>query len=759
MQPGMTRASLLLLATPAVLAACGGAAKSDSAAQTGGAGAQDGAAPADAQLAARVELENPGGMWMPRQMLDNAKQLEELGLKIEAAALSDPSRPPLSAVVSLGGCTASFVSPEGLVITNHHCVRSALQLNSTPEENLLENGFVARTRADERWAGPTQRIKVAQKITDVTEAVTAGLADIRDPGARHDEVEKREKKLLADCEKDRPGTRCDVRSFFGGKEWQLTEYLELRDVRLVYVPHRAIGNYGGEIDNWAWPRHTGDFAFYRAYVGKDGNAADHAPDNVPYRPASFLKVQPRGVADHDLVLVTGYPGRTNRHLTASELRHAAEWSHPRYVAKARQRMAALEQLKKAGGETGIKATVARLGTQNGLEKYEGILEGIPKYDMIRSKERAEKELRAWAAGDASRKRFTDALDALEALYAAKRAREAEEETWNDVTRGSGLLTQALNLTKWSHEQQKKDPDRDLGYQERDRSLVMGQQKAFAKRFDPTIDRALWKLTLARAAADPASKSWLNHLLGVPPDRTIDEATIDRALDRFYARTKLADLAERMKLMAATPGQLARSKDPFVVAALKLRPRVEAIEKRQEAQEGELILLRSTYNEGLLAQTGGRLAPDANGSLRISYGTVRGYKPAPDKPAHAPFTTAAEIPAKNTGKEPFDAPRRLLDAIAAAKWGPYAGGQGTVPVAFLSDLDITGGNSGSPVLDARGDLIGLAFDGNYEGLASDVVFHGETTRTITVDVRYILWVADAVDQADHVVRELGLEPAL
>ncbi len=755
----MTRAPLLLLATSGLLAACGGAAKSDTAAQTGGAGAQDGAAPSDPQLAARMKLENPGGMWMPRQMLDNAKRLEELGLAIEPAALSDPSRAPLSAVVSLGGCTASFVSPEGLVITNHHCVRGALQINSTPEDNLLENGFLAKTRADERWAGPTQRIKVAQKITDVTATVTAGLAEIRDPGARHDEIEKREKKLLADCEKDRPGTRCDVRSFFGGKEWQLTEYLELRDVRLVYVPHRAIGNYGGEIDNWAWPRHTGDFAFYRAYVGKDGKAADHSPDNVPYRPASFLKIQPKGVADHDLVFVTGYPGKTNRHLTASELRHAAEWSHPRYVAKAKQRMTALEELKKAGGQTAIKATLARLGTQNGLEKYEGILEGIPKYDMIRDKDRAEKEFRGWAAADASRKRFTDALDGLEALYKTKRAQQAEEETWNDVTSGSGLLTQALTLSKWSHELQKKDQDRDLGYQERDRSLAVGQQKAFARRFDPKIDRTLWKLTLTRAAADPASKSWLNELLGVPADRTLDEATIDKALDRFYARTKLADEAARMKLMAATPAQLARSKDPFVVAALRLYPRIEEIEKRGEAQEGELALLLPTYNEGLLAQTHGKLAPDANGSLRISFGTVRGYKPAPNKPAYAPFTTATEIPAKNTGEEPFDAPKKVLDAIAAAKWGPYASGQSAVPIAFLSDLDITGGNSGSPVLDGHGDLIGLAFDGNYEGLASDVVFHGETTRTIAVDVRYVLWIADAVDQADHIVRELGLEPAL
>ena len=756
----MTRAPLLLLATSAVLgAACGGAAKSDTAAETGAAGAQDGVAPGDPQLAARIKLESPGGMWMPRQMPDNAKRLQELGLEIDAAALSDPTQPPLSAVVSLGGCTASFVSPEGLVVTNHHCVRGALQLNSTPEENLLEDGFLAGSRGEERWAGPTQRIKVAQKISDVTATVTAGLAEIGDAGARHDDIEKREKKIIADCEKGRPGTRCDVRSFFGGKEWQLTEYLELRDVRLVYVPHRAIGNYGGEIDNWSWPRHTGDFAFYRAYVGKDGKPADHSPDNLPYRPASFLKVQPKGVADHDLVFVTGYPGRTNRHLTASELRHAAEWSHPRYVAKAKQRMAALAELKKAGGETAIKATLARLRSQNGLEKYEGILEGIGKHDMIGAKDRAEKEFRAWAARDASRVRFTDALDAIEALHAVKRAQEAEEETWNDVTRGSGLLSLALTLVKWSHEQQKKDPDRDLGYQERDRSLRMGQQKAFAKRFDPKIDRVLWKLTLTRAAADPASKSWLNELLGLPANRALDESSIDKALDRFYSRTRLAGEVERMKLMAAKPAQLARSKDPFVVAALQLFGRVEALDRRDEARDGQLVLLRPVYMEGLLAHTGGLLAPDANGSLRIAFGTVRGYKPAPGKDVYAPFTTAAEIPAKNTGAEPFDAPKKLLDAIAAAKWGPYAPGQSSVPVAFLSDLDITGGNSGSPVLNARGELIGLAFDGNYEGLASDVVFHGETTRTITVDVRYILWVADAVDQADHIVRELGLEPAL
>jgi hypothetical protein len=756
----MTRATpLLLLATSAVLgAACGSTAKSETTTQGDVAAASPAAA--DPHLAAREKFDNPGGMWMPRQMVDNARRLGDLGLQVEAAALSDPTKPPLSAVVSLGGCTASFVSPEGLVITNHHCVQAALQLNSTADENLVEEGFLARTHADERWAGPAQRLRVAQKISDVTQAMNAGLAEIGDPGKRDEEVDRREKKIIADCEQGRPGVRCDVRGFFGGKEWQLTEFLELRDVRLVYSPHRAIGNYGGEIDNWAWPRHTGDFSFYRAYVGKDGKPADHADDNVPFRPASYLKINPRGVADHDLVFVTGYPGRTNRHMTASELRHGAEWTYPRYIAKAKERMAALAELQKQTGETAIKAGVARQFTQNGLEKFEGIVDGIAKHDMLRAKDRADKEFRTWAAADASRKRFADAQDAIEARLAAKWKQDAEEETWSDVVAGSGLLAQAITLVRWSHEQQKKDADRELGYQERDRSIAIGQQKVFAKRYDPAIDRALWKLALTRAAADAGSKSWLGPLLGQKGDRPVDDAAIDKALERLYSRTKLAGEAERMKMMTSTPAQLARSKDPFVVAAVQLFPRVEAIRKREKALDGEMLLLRPVYMEGLQERAGGLLAPDANGSLRISYGTVRGYRPAAGKDVYAPFTTAAQIPQKNTGKTPYDAPKKLLDAIAAGKWGAYeAPGLGSAPIAFLSDLDITGGNSGSPVLDAHGDLVGLAFDGNYEGLASDVVFHGETTRTITVDVRYILWVADAVDQADHIVRELGVEPAL
>lgn len=756
-----------LLATLLLAAACGGGSQNTTSGGSAGGGATGGdpagggdpVATADPTAAARKAFENPGGMWMPRQMLEQAELLKGLGLQLDAAALSDPTKPPLSAVVSLGGCTASFVSPEGLVITNHHCVQGALQLNSKPEDNLVENGFLAKTRADERSAGPAQRIYVAQKMTDVTSDVMTGVADMKDAAARHEEIEKREKALIAACEKDRPGIKCKTSSFFKGKEWQLIEYLELRDVRLVYVPTRSIGNYGGEIDNWAWPRHTGDFAFYRAYVGKDGKPADYAPENVPFKPTAYLTIG-KGVAPHDLVMVTGYPGKTNREQIAAELRRAIEWTHPRYIAKAQDKMAILAELQQLGGETAIKAGVFRQYTQNGLEKYQGILDGLKGTDLVQRKETEEQAFRAWAAEDPSRQKYLAAHDDLQAKLAEIWAIEAKEEAWTDAVGGSQLLQTALMLAKWSEEQQKPDAERELGFQERDRPQVLAAQQTFSRRFDAAIDRAMWKYALTRAAEDPASKAWLPEMLGLKKGAKVDEKAIDKALDGFYAKTTLTDDKTRLTLINAKPAELAKSKDPFVKLAVKLRPTVKAREARKDGWYGALITLQPVVAEGMLAFKGGMVAPDANGTLRISYGTVRGYRPAPDKDVYFPMTAATEIPAKNTGEAPFDAPKALLDAIAAGTWGPYAAAElGAVPVNFLSDLDITGGNSGSPVMNAKGELIGLAFDGNYEGLASDVVFKGETTRMITADIRYVLWVADLIDQADHILTEMGVQPAL
>jgi hypothetical protein len=350
----------------------------------GGSAVSASTTPVDPQLAARRAFENPGGMWMPLQMSlpGHAEVFTKLGVQIDPKQLANPLAAPLHAIVRLNGCSASFVSPDGLVVTNHHCVQTALQINSKPERNLVETGFLAKTRADELPAGPAERVYVAEAFTDVTTEVRSGLDKIADPVARKDEAEQRIKTRIAACEKGRPGVRCNIATYFRSGMYVLIEELEIRDVRLVYVPARSVGNYGGEIDNWQWPRHTGDFSFYRAYVGKDGKPAAPSPDNVPYKPAHHLKVSTNGLRPDDFVMITGFPGRTTRTKTALEVKHDVEWYYPYFIELAKQRYAIAETHLASPGETAIKAGVMKQSVQNGLEKTSGVLKGLTAGDLL-----------------------------------------------------------------------------------------------------------------------------------------------------------------------------------------------------------------------------------------------------------------------------------------------------------------------------------------------------------------------------------------
>jgi hypothetical protein len=715
----------------------------------------------DARLAARRDHGNPGGMWMPQQMTlpGHATTFEKLGVTLDPKRLADPLASPLGAIAKLNGCSASFVSGEGLVVTNHHCVQGALQLNSTERENLVEKGFLAKTRAEERSAGPAERIFVAQAFTDVTAVVRAGLDGIADPVARKEESEKRVKQLLATCEKDRPGLRCNIATYFRGGMFVLTENLEIRDVRLVYVPARSVGNYGGEIDNWRWPRHTGDFAFLRAYVGKDGAPADHAPDNVPYRPKHHLKVSDKGVNAHDFVMATGFPGATSRTKTASEVKHDVEWYYPYFIALAKERYAMAEAHLGAPGETAIKAGVMKQGVQNQLEKISGVLKGLTSRDLLQRKEALDKQVKDWAAqpGKGSHKA---AIDKLERLILDEQRTARVDFDRNAAFNGSRLLGSALGFTRWAEERTKPDADRKPGYQQRDREPAVATHKHLTKQFDRVLDRAGFRLVLIRALQlAPGERRWLAALLGLEPAQEIDVALIDKTLDAWYRATKLDGEQLRLELLqSGSMPRLATSKDPFMMAAQRIWKIVKAEERTVDARTGERLLLAPVYADAMREVLGGLLAPDANSTLRITYGTVKSFKPGSTDPADSPFTTASQIVRKNQNKKPFDAPSEMLAAITAKQFGPYATG-GELPVNFLTDLDTTGGNSGSATLNDKGELVGLVFDSSIEGVASDVVFDGATTRKIHVDVRYMLWVMDRLDGADHLITEMGLEPKL
>jgi Peptidase S46 len=718
----------------------------------------------DPALAARTAFANPGGMWMPQQLVSpsHVATLAALGVALAPAKLANPLEAPLAAVVHLPGCTGSFVSGDGLIVTNHHCVQGALKVNSSKESNLVEKGFLAKTRGEETSAGPAYRVYVLQAMRDVTTEVVDGLAGIKDPVARKDEAEKRGKRLVAACEQGRPGVRCEVSGFFRGLQYLLSEHLEIRDARLVYVPPRSIGNYGGEVDNWAWPRHTGDFAFLRAYVGKDGAPAAYAADNVPYKPKHFLQVSAAGVRAADYVMIAGYPGSTQRTKTATEVRHYAEWYLPYAIAWAHDRYKLVEELARGDSDTAIKAGVTKQQTQNGMANMEGQLEGLTKGDLLVRKAATDKQVKDWAA-QPGKEAYQQAIDRLETVIAEEQRTARVDFDRGVAFRGSSLLTTAVALVRWADERAKPDADREPGYQERDLVNATARQKQFARDYDRTLDRAGFRLALVHALKLPeAERPWLNVLVDAPKNRKVDETWIDRTLDVWYATQTLEDEALRLELLTkGTLAQLKASKDPFIKTALRIWPLVKADEARDDARTGERLVLAPRYVEGLREVLGGQLAPDANTTLRVTYGTVRSFKPGSQDAADRPFTLASQIPAKNTGAKDFNIPQPVLDAIKAKKYGPYGDAAlgGELPVDFLADTDTTGGNSGSPVMNGKGELVGLGFDGTKSGVASSVVFDGSTTRSIIVDARYMLWTMDLIDGADHLVRELGLEPKL
>jgi hypothetical protein len=708
------------------------------------------------------KFENPGGMWMPSQMAAHAETLKSLGLAIDPAELGDPTSGVLGAVVSLGGCSASFVSSEGLVITNHHCATRALQQNSTPQQNMLKDGFIAKTRADERSNGPASRVFVTQKVSEVTPAVLAGIDAVKDDQARFKKIESRQKDLVAACEKGRPQVRCTVAKFYEGAQYFQIEQLEIRDVRLVYAPPASIGNYGGEIDNWRWPRHTGDFTVFRAYVGKDGQPADYSAENVPFHPPHHLKLATKALEPGDLVMVAGYPGRTYQLLTHTEVEDAVQWGYPHRLEMTEQYIGVAEALAKEDKAVAIKAASLLRGLNNVLTNTKGQLDGLIKGGLAAEKTKASGELAAFIDSDPKRKaEYGGVLDAIAAEYVAAHATREKDAALREVLRFARMADVGHTLVRMAEERAKPDAERDPEYQQRNWKRQSQGLAELDRAYDRKLDKALFALALKRIAARPdADRSEVLDIVLGKGKKASDE-TIAKALDTLYATTKLEDAKVRVALFEkASLAQLKASADPMIKLGLALRPLSKAADDRDERLAGRMAVLKPRYIAALRAFVGKEIAPDANGTLRITYGTVRGYRPTADAPVYRPFTTLTETVAKATGQEPFDAPARLLDAAKARKVGPYADARlGDVPVDFLADLHITGGNSGSATLNAKGELVGLAFDGNYEAMASDWLFQPSIARSIHVDLRYVLWILDAVDGADALLEELGVPNAV
>ncbi|MBD8530958.1 MULTISPECIES: S46 family peptidase [unclassified Massilia] len=697
------------------------------------------------------------GMWMPQQLPQVAQQLKAAGLELDPATLTKLTEFPMGAVVSLGGCSASFVSPQGLVVTNHHCVYNSVAVNSTPQKDLLANGFLAKTLAEEVPASPGSRVFVTEEVANVTEQIIDAKVAKLTGKARIDAIEKNQKEMVAACEKT-PGYRCTVASYYGGLEFYRLKQLEIRDVRLVHAPPAGVGKFGGDTDNWMWPRHTGDYGFYRAYVSKDGKAADYSTDNVPYAPKHHLKIATEGSKEGDFIMVLGYPGRTNRHRLPSEVQYTFDWNYPAFVQASGEVLAIIDRETKNDPAAKLKYAGQIAGVNNYYKNRKGMLTSYENSDFLQRKTAEHNAMKAWVNSDAARKKqFAGDIETVEKLIA-----ERDSHTKEGFYLGYAqprFLSSARTLYRLANERTKPDAARKSGYQERDMarmtSVITGQDRTY----DEKVDKALVMHFLTKYLAQPAKEqdTAFNKALGIRAGMSQDE--LKAAIDTMYAGSKLANKDERSAWLKKTPADFKASDDSFIKAAVAMYDADLKDEAKAEELAGKIQKSYAAYMKAKIAymnSKGQAVYPDANGTLRVTFGKIMGREHGADGTGSwTAFTTVKGVVAKHTGEGEFNAPTAQLAAIKAKDFGKYVDPTlKTVPVNYLATLDITGGNSGSAALNKRGELIGLAFDGTLDSIISDWDFNAANTRDIQVDVRYMLWNMKHVDKADNLLKEMN-----
>ena len=711
------------------------------------------------------------GQWQPYQMPSIADKLSERGIQIPAKQLADLTQYPMNAVVGLGYCTASFVSPQGLVVTNHHCAYRAIQYNSKKEHNYIADGFLAKQMSEEPSAGPNERLYITEAVTDVSNKVISDLSD--DPLKRFEEIQANRKSLIKECESD-DNYRCSVRSFHNGLEYYLIKQLIIRDVRLVYAPPKSVGSFGGDIDNYEYPRHSGDFTFLRAYVGKDGKPAAYAADNVPFKPKSYLKINADGVKAGDGVFVAGYPGSTSRYRLTSELKFASDWLYPTLAKRYQLRIDTIEAMGDSDAAIAIKYAGTLASMANRMKKYNGLLDGFKATDIAGIKQAREDDFSKWLAADSQYQSYQAKFDQLENLLIEQHTVQQTRYFFENA-QSSALLTAANQLYRLAKEKAKPDAEREEGYQQRDMKMFKARLKRIDSSFAVSVDKTLWLQDLNAYMAQENRVAELDEML-----KTEDSSvTLSDKLDGLYSLTSLTDQAKRLAWMDADVNTFETSADPFIRLAVALYDTNMAQEKAKKTLAGKLSKARPAYMEAVIAyykSNNWPVYPDANGTLRITYGMVDGYQ-SKDALYKQPFTRLEGIVAKHTGVEPFNAPQKVLDAINAKRYGSHKVESvyqdpaswlcrlfscldkpesfGSVPVNFLSSVDTTGGNSGSPVFNGKGELVGLNFDSTYEAITKDWFFNPTITRAVHVDFRYILWMMDEVDHADNLIKELEL----
>jgi hypothetical protein len=691
------------------------------------------------------------GMWLPF-LLDKSpiESWHARGLELSAKELYHKKDASISdAIIQLGGGTAGFVSIDGLIITNHHVAFGALQRTSSTKSDYINEGFLAQNLSEE-IAAPGYEAKVLLDSEDVTKKVLKSVKKDMTDQERYKAIEKVSKEIVAKAEKGRD-VFAEVETVYGGSQYYLYTYFKIKDIRIVYAPPLSIGEYGGDIDNWMWPRHTGDFSFMRAYVAPDGSSAEYSGDNVPYHPKKYLSISAAPLSEDDFTIVMGYPGSTKRYRTSYSIDHAVNTAYPANIKMMREILDIVEEESQRGRAVEITLANINKGLNNAYKNYNGMLEGLNKSNLLAQKMKEENDLRRYmAANEDLQKKYGHVLDDIQAQYDDYMTFWEQNRLLGMVGYVSTAMRNSLTIYKWAEEREKKDIDRDPGYQDRDEPRRKKGLELADLGYDEQTDKRILKLFLMRLAASDQTHGAID---GITPEVT--EAEIDEMLSGMYTGTAITDKEKRMEMFGMSKKELHALNDPFIEFAAKVHAQREKLDDRNEAFAGALQKLRPKLMELRTKYRGGLLYPDANFTMRVSVGQVKGYSPG-DAIQYHWLTTLGGLVDKNTGDKPFNAPQKLVDLYKAGDVGGYTDpASGEVPVCFLSSDDVTGGNSGSPILNGRGEVIGLVFDGNYEAISADYQHIPGLTRTINVDSRYILFVLDRFAGARNVLDELKI----
>ena len=670
------------------------------------------------------------GMWLlPYIKKMNEKDMKEHGCKLKAEDIYSAEKSSLkdAIVVFGGGCTGEIVSPNGLLFTNHHCGYDAIQKLSSVEHDYLKDGYWAMNYSEELPAEGLS-VKFVRHIFDVTADIMGSVPSTAGQEEYVNIVDANKKALIAQLEVKYPGMLVTIPGFFGGNQFFAFIYEEYTDVRLVGTPPSSIGKFGGDTDNWMWPRHTGDFSVFRVYAGKDNRPAEYSEDNVPYKAEKWLDVSLDGIEEGDFGMIMGFPGSTERYKTSFEIDYMLEVDNPQRIYIRGERQAILRKAMDADQAVRIKYASKYAQSSNYWKNSIGMSRGIEKLNVKAKKEAQEAEFQAWAnANTLPEEGYIDALRLIAESQTDAKVENATLQYLYEAFLNSVELVEPL--------------------------FGVDDYEQFYKDYDADVDRAVAKrmFQIYRENNDilPDIYDKIDSEFEGDSDKYVDwlyDNSFFTSLDKFIT---VAQAENREELFAA---------DPALELASSLFVLYRALVENVVAAESKFDEGHRKYIDGLMKMNPTKAwASDANFTIRLTYGNVLPYSPA-DGIIYKHYTTLDGVMAKEDPSNPveFTVPERLKELYHAKDYGRYADKEGNMPIGFLVNCDITGGNSGSPVLNAKGQLIGLAFDGNWEAMSGDVAFEPELQRTIAVDIRYVLFIIEKYGNAKWLIDELTIK---